>query len=113
MMSKQFESMKEGLTQALDYVKGDTTKGRSRVVEAKGLKVQPLNTYSKEQLKDIRLKNNMTLKTFAECLGVSQKTVESWERGKNKPSGASLRLFQLLEENSSILEQHGILVKIS
>lgn len=112
-MSNQFESMKAGLMQALDYVKGDTTKGRSRVMETRGLEVKPLRTYNKEELKAIRLKNNMTLKTFADCLGVSQKTVESWERGDNKPSGSSIRLFQLLEKDERILEEYGILVKTS
>ena len=109
-MSEQFESMKKGLTQALEYTRGDKTRGRSKVVEARNLQIKPLKEYSKEELKDIRLKNNLTLKTFADCLGVSQKTVESWERGENKPSGASIRLFQLLEQDARILEEYEILL---
>ena len=111
-MSSQFESMKTGLMQALEYAKGDKSKGRSRVVEAEGLRVEPLKEYCKDELKNIRLKNNMTLKTFADCLGVSQKTVESWERGENKPSGSSIRLFQLLEKDKCVLEEYGILTKV-
>ena len=110
-MGEQFESMMEGLTELLEYAKGDKTKGRSRVVEVKDLVVAPLKQYSKEDIKKIRLSNNLTLKTFAECLGVSQKTVESWERGDNSPSGASVRLFQLLETNENALEEYGILIK--
>ena len=111
-MSEQFESMMEGLAELLEYAKGDKAKGRSRVIETKGLNVRPLKEYSKDELKQIRLKNNLTLKTFADCFGVSQKTVESWERGKNTPSGASIRLFQLLEKNSDILEEYEILSKV-
>jgi len=110
-MSKQYESMMEGLTELLEYAKGDTTKGRTRVVEIKDLRVKPLKTYDKDELKNIRLNNNLTLKTFADCMGVSQKTVESWERGDNSPSGASVRLFQILEKNGNLLEDYEILTK--
>jgi putative transcriptional regulator len=109
-MSKQFDSMIEGLTELLEYAKGDKTKGRTRVVEAKDLTVSPLKKYDKDELKKIRLNNNLTQKTFAECLGVSQKTVESWERGENTPSGASIRLFQMLETNTNIFEEYEILL---
>jgi len=48
-MSRQFESMMEGLNEALEYAKGDKTKGRSRVVEVKNLNVKPLNQSCKEE----------------------------------------------------------------
>ena len=108
-MSEQFDSMMEGLTELLEYAKGDKTKGRSRVVEVKNLSVTPLKHYSKDELKRIRLNNNLTLKTFADCFGVSQKTVESWERGENTPSGSSIRLFQILEKNTNALREFEIL----
>jgi len=111
-MSRQFDSMMEGLTELLEYAKGDNTKGRTRVVEVKDLNVKPLKAYDKDELKKIRINNNLTLKTFADCFGVSQKTVESWERGENSPSGASVRLFQLLEKNSNVLEDYEILTKV-
>jgi putative transcriptional regulator len=111
-MSKQFESMMEGLNELLEYAKGDKTKCRVRVVEIPDIQVQPLKQYNKEELRNIRLRNNLTLKTFADCFGVSQKTVESWERGENTPSGSSIRLFQLLEKNSCVLEEYEILSKV-
>ena len=110
-MSKQFDSMMEGLNEALEYLKGDETKGRVRVVEIPDIQVRPLKKYNKEELKDIRIRNNLTLKTFADCFGVSQKTVESWERGENTPSGSSIRLFQILERNDSALEEYEILMR--
>jgi putative transcriptional regulator len=107
-MGNQFHSMIKGLTQAIEYVQGDETKGRSKKVELKKLEVVPLKDYSKEELKNIRLQNNLTQKDFADCLGVSQKTVESWERGINKPSGASVRMFQIMEKNIHVFEEYGI-----
>jgi len=110
-MSSQFDSMMEGLTELFEYAKGDETKGRTRAYEIKGLRVKPLKKYNKDELKKIRLNNNLTIKTFADCFGVSEKTVESWERGDNSPSGASIRLFQLLEKNTNMLEEYEILLK--
>ena len=110
-MSLQFDSMMEGLTELLEYARGDKTKARTRVVEPENICVKPLTHYSKEEIKRIRIKHNLTLKTFAECIGVSRKTVESWERGKNTPSGASIRLFELLEKNTNILVEYEILKK--
>jgi putative transcriptional regulator len=107
-MGNQFDSMLKGLTQAIEYVQGDETKGRSKEVKLKKLEVVPLKDYSKEELKNIRLQNNLTQKNFADCLGVTKKTVESWERGRNKPSGASVRMFQIMEKNTHILEECGI-----
>jgi len=111
-MSEKFNNMMEGLTELLEYAKGDKSKGRTRVVEAKGLSVTPLKQYSKEEIKSIRLSHNLTLRTFADCFGVSQKTVESWERGDNSPSGSSIRLFQILETRTNVLEECEILTKV-
>ncbi|MCL1872788.1 MAG: hypothetical protein FWF85_01580 [Clostridiales bacterium] len=48
-MSKQFDNMMEGLTELLEYSKGDKTKGRIRVAEVKDLRVKPLTTYKIKQ----------------------------------------------------------------
>jgi len=56
-MSKQFDSMVEGLTELLKYAKGDKTKGRIRIAEDKNLIVKPLRIYDKDKLKKIRLTN--------------------------------------------------------
>ena len=110
-MSDHFDSMIEGLTDLLEFAKGDSKKARVRIIEQVNLRVKPLNRYSKEEIKSIRLKHNLTMQTFADCLGVSRKTVESWERGDNTPSGSSIRLFELLEKNTNILEEYEILTK--
>jgi putative transcriptional regulator len=117
-MGKEFESVMEGLSELLDYAGGDRTKARRRIVErpepsvraeSRGsppnITVAPLHVYTKEEIRRIRLNNNLTLKTFASCMGVSQKTVESWEKGTNVPSGASLRLLQIFENKPNALRE--------
>jgi putative transcriptional regulator len=62
--------------------------------------------FSREEVKEIRGAAKMTQAAFAEFLGVSKKTVEAWESGRNKPSGACCRLLALLEVNPAFPESY-------
>jgi putative transcriptional regulator len=42
---------------------------------------------------------------FVLALNVSARTVESWEAGKNKPAGSSLKLLYLLETDKNVLKK--------
>lgn len=42
---------------------------------------------------------------FARWFGVSTRTVEVWENGRNKPSGPSSRLLGLLQSNRLSIAQ--------
>jgi putative transcriptional regulator len=108
-MSKQFESIMEGLADLLEYAQGDTTKARSKVIEAPDITISPLINYDQEEIRQIRLNNNLSLKSFAACLGVSQKTVAGWENGRNTPSGSSLRLLQIFENKPNALKELAII----
>jgi len=96
-----YESIMEGLQQAIDFEKGDTSKGRIRIVEIPD--IEPLNEYPKEKIKEIRQKVNLPQKYFAELLGVTLKSVEAWESGKRQPTGTAKRLFQLIEKDPNII----------
>lgn len=97
-----YESIMEGLQQAVDFEKGDTSKGRIRIVQTPD--IEPLNEYSKEKIKELRQKVNLPQKYFAELLGVTLKSVEAWESGKRKPTGTAKRLFQLIEKDPNIIK---------
>lgn len=97
-----FDDTLLGLQDALAYVKGDRSKGRSRVVTAP--EVIPVKEYSKDDIKRLRTERRITQKVFAEIIGVSQKTVEAWETGTNRPTGSVFRLMQLIETDSDILD---------
>ncbi len=99
MESKAFSDTLQGIQEAIEYVQGDKTKCRSRRFE-----ITPIKEYSKEEIKAIRVNNNMTLRIFAEIVGVSPKTVEAWEAGTNKPRGSASRLFQLMEADSRFMD---------
>ena len=96
------EDTLQGLQDMLAYAKGDKTKGRSKVVSVPD--VIPVKEYSKEDIKRIRTANQMTQRIFAEIVGVSQKTVEAWETGTNRPTGSAMRVMQLIEADKDILD---------
>ena len=39
----------------------------------------------------------MSQRIFAGYLGVSDKTVEAWEAGTNRPSGAACRILRMMD----------------
>ncbi|MCL1794731.1 MAG: helix-turn-helix domain-containing protein [Oscillospiraceae bacterium] len=96
-----YESIMTGLQQAIDFEKGDTSKGRIRIVEMP--EIEPLNEYPKEKIKELRQKVNLPQKYFAELLGVTIKSVEAWESGKRQPTGTAKRLFQLIEKDPNVV----------
>ena len=64
-MSEQFESIMRGLKQVADYTNGDTSKCRVRMATIPD--IEPVTEYSKEQIKQLRTKNNFTQQTFCRC----------------------------------------------
>ena len=105
-MSSLFESIKQGLSEAIEYEQDKLPKARVDKIS-----VAPLHTYSRAKVKAIREQQRMTQKLFAQALGVSVKTVESWETGTNKPSGSASRLLEMLENESELFEKCAIIAR--
>jgi len=59
-------------------------------------KVEPL---SSDEIRELRLSQNVSQSVFALYLNVSKGLISQWERGEKKPSGASLKLLSLVKEN--------------
>ena len=89
--NKVFESIMQGLTESLDFAKGDNSKARRMSVT-----VADLPCYHDKEIKQIREDLNLSQKNFAFVLGVSPKTVEAWESGRNVPQGTAQRFLQVL-----------------
>jgi putative transcriptional regulator len=52
-------------------------------------------SYNTEDIRQIRRRIGLSQAMFAGSLGVSPKTVEAWESGRNKPEGSSRRLLDI------------------
>ena len=98
-----FDSIITGLNEAVDYEKG---KGNARTVQ---LTVAPVPDFTAEEIKALRQALKMTQSTFAALMGVSSKTVEAWEAGRNHPDGAACRLLAITKENPSFPTSSGII----
>lgn len=57
---------------------------------------------------EIRIGLGMTQVTFALFMGVSKKTVEAWESGRNMPDGPARRLLTVAQENPEITRKFRI-----
>ncbi len=42
---------------------------------------------------------------FAELLGVSVRTLQDWEQGRRKPSGAAISLIQIAKQRPDVLRE--------
>ncbi len=54
---------------------------------------------SPEQIRELRLRENISQPVFARYLNVSKNLVADWERGVKKPGGPALRLLTVIQKN--------------
>ncbi len=52
---------------------------------------------SAPKIKRIRISSGVSQAVFAKVLNVSSAAIKQWERGERKPSGAALKLLNLVE----------------
>jgi putative transcriptional regulator len=100
-MSRVSESIAIGLQEMLDHAQGKIEL-RTHYVTTK-----PPKEYTADEIKGIRNSLNMSQGFFAEVIGVSKKTVESWEYGRGKPSGAAARVLTIAERDPDALRRYG------
>lgn len=103
-MSKAYESIMKGLREIEAHKKG---KVRLRTTV---LMVEPTLSYDAKAVKRIRQGLKLPQRAFAKLCGVSIKTVEAWESGRNVPNGSARRLFELIEKDQGLLTREGVLV---
>lgn len=103
-MSKLYESLMQGLNEAVEYEKGNVS------LRTANIEINPVEEFTAKEVKDIRISLNMSQSVFAILMGVSNKTVEAWEAGTNKPTGSARRLLGMLKEDRDIPQKYGIVV---
>ena len=94
-----YESIMQGLTEAVDYQQGKITARKTK------LTIKPVDTFNNTDIRRIRQKTGLSQLLFAGSLGVSPKTVEAWENGRNKPDGASRRLLEIVRDDPGFLRR--------
>jgi len=86
-MSKAFESIKRGLTQAITHHKG----------KARGVR---MHTPAEVDVQALRKRIGLTQEAFAAKFAISLGTLRHWERGDRKPHGPALVLLRVIEKEA-------------
>ena len=82
-MSSAFSSIKQGLEEALEFAKGNTSKA-------------VIHEFTAVDVKDLRAKVGMSQNEFASAFGISVATLRHWERGDRSPQGPALVLLNVV-----------------
>ena len=89
---EKFEAERDVWQEVLDGVREIKAGGGKRTkVEAKSHIVR------------VRLKSGLSQAQFAAALGVSKRTLEQWEQGRRKPSGAARQLLKIADRHPEVL----------
>jgi len=70
---------------------------RKTMREFESLRVPAPKAFSADEIKRLRLKERASQAVFAAYLNTSVSTVQKWEIGEKRPSGAALKLLDLVE----------------
>ena len=101
------ESIIKSLEDAVKHEKGEKVKG----IKTHTLTVAPLPDYKGKEIKKIRNQLGLTQSVFAYIFGVSIKTVEAWESGRNQPAGPAQRMLSILEKDKMFLKKYKLIGK--
>lgn len=94
-----YEELKTSLEEAVAFSKGDRSRCRVHVREL------PVPEYKAPDVARMRKALNLSQRSLATVLGVSPRTVEAWEAGKNEPSGSARRLLYLFDCDPTLVNR--------
>lgn len=104
-MVKVYDGIMQGLEEAVAYNEGKIK------VRTNTMSVEPVPEFQAEEIKSIRNELDMTQVLFAGFMGVSAKTVEAWEAGRNVPNGSARRILAMLKTDPALPRKLNIIVK--
>ena len=95
----------QGLEEAVAYNEG---RGKERT---NTISISPVPDFEAKEIKSIRTELGMTQVLFAGLMGVSPKTVEAWEAGRNMPDGPARRILSMLKKDPGLPQRFNIIAK--
>ncbi len=93
---KELEEMEKGRD-----IWQEILEGVREIQEGKGKKV-PVTLPAAAR---VRKASGLSQSEFAEILGVSVRTLQDWEQGRRKPSGAAATLLRIAEKHPTLLRE--------
>lgn len=102
---KVYDGIMQGLEEAIAYNEGKI-KARSNTMS-----IEPVPDFEANEIKNIRHELGMTQVLFAGFMGVSTKTVEAWEAGRNMPDGPARRILSMVKADPILPQRLNIIAK--
>lgn len=102
---KVYDGIMQGLEEAIAYNEGKI-KARTNTMS-----IEPVPDFEAAEIKSIRNELGMTQVLFAGFMGVSTKTVEAWEAGRNMPDGPARRILAMLKVDPTLPQRLNIIAK--
>ena len=99
-MSEAYRKIMSGIEEIIEDLQGGQPRLTRRTVS-----IEPVKTFGAADVKRIRTSTGFSQSLFAGYLGVSVKTVEAWEAGTNRPSGAASRLLSMIESDADLVKR--------
>jgi putative transcriptional regulator len=88
-----FESVKNGLEEALAFANGDTTDAKVHEV-----------TVTSVNVAEVRQQTGLSQAAFAKSIGVAKGTLLNWEHGRRHPTGPAQVLLALIAKKPSVVQ---------
>lgn len=93
-MSKVYESVMEGLNEALAFARGEKTGAIVHQVTVPAVDVAA-----------IRASTGLSQRAFARSIGVAKGTLLNWEHGRRRPTGPAQVLLAMIAKKPSIVSE--------
>jgi putative transcriptional regulator len=89
-----YDSIKQGLTEALAFAEGRETEARVHHVEVPAVDVAA-----------IRARTGLSQSAFAQSIGVAKGTLLNWEHGRRHPTGPAQVLLAMIAKRPSLVTE--------
>ena len=90
--NKAFDSIRQGLTEAIDFAQGKQAGARVRQVEVPTVDVAA-----------VRARTGLSQAAFARSIGVAKGTLLNWEHGRRRPTGPAQVLLAMIAKRPSLV----------
>ena len=92
---------KRDLNAELLLAVADLTKGRIGRAHVQN----PDGGFSESEIVKARFASNLSQAQFAELLGISKRTLQQWEQGRRRPTGAARTLLKIVARHPRVLKE--------
>lgn len=93
-MSTAYESIMQGLNEALDHAQGKEVGARVHAIEVPVVDVAA-----------IRARTGLSQSAFARSIGVAKGTLLNWEHGRRQPTGPAQVLLAMIARRPSLVSE--------